>query len=108
MKKVEFFTKNDCYNPDSRCPFIGLDKANRLLAERGKVVRGDEDSGWTHENHLDEWDNTHEALLINITPIEQDSAEKVLRDFMTKCRGLEMKSNSFTTLDLSYLYERAK
>jgi len=63
--------------------YISLDKANRLLRERGRVVR-------TNPKYISpgHWapifsdGDTHQALLINIEPIEKDSAEKILDDLI--------------------------
>lgn len=87
--------------------YISPDKANRLIKERGKVVygRGREEHAWTDEQA--NFDKV-KALLINIEPIETDSAEKILKDFKEKCDKLEFQPNSFTRLDLSDLYNRAR
>ena len=61
-------------------PMISIDKANRLLRERGMkvqcVFRENEDSWYASNGCLDK---THTALLICIEPIEKDSAEKLIR-----------------------------
>lgn len=109
-----FFTEADCdeytFGPGgySGPPCISLNKANGLLSQRGKVVYTFEDSEYlvAHKNWRKE--DTHTALLINIQPIEQDSAEKLVKDFISECEKLEIRPNSFTTMDLSDLYERAK
>lgn len=121
----EFFTEADCdrlaeHIPNEDCwiqklnadfehaagirsfdRVISIEKANRLLAERGKVVRGDEENGWVQENHWGEWDNDYSALIINIQPIEaEDSAEDILRDFVIRYANLKPE-------DLADLFERA-
>lgn len=98
-----FFTEADCdikydtewilaCNPPRRKIITGLsiNEANRLLQERGILAYGTKDSlglisvSQAHGGHgagPSEY-QTHQALLINIEPIEQDSAEKVLREFI--------------------------
>lgn len=69
---------------------ISLSKANRLLRERGQVVTGyfetmksfgAEFSNWTTEASGDKRDS-HRALLICVEPLEQDSADKFVKDFV--------------------------
>lgn len=119
-----FFTEADCdvradlyYNIDFRekagrtqTTCISLDTANRLLEERGKVVYASGDEKYWQDKkdaHLRIRvnqdgllvDSTHQALLINIEPIEQDSAEKILRDWVDECKKYQVSSE---------LIERAK
>ncbi len=62
--------------------FISIDKANLLLRERGVVVVSDDPRfKWTPDQKLSS--KTHVALLINITPIEEeDTAEGLLREII--------------------------
>lgn len=88
---------------------ISLDKANRLLSERGRVVTGHNYEGnaswWTGTDAM-LCKHTHQALLINIEPIEQDSAEKLLKDLIVK---YEIAHNvPGTGLGYNKFYERAK
>lgn len=91
---LAFFTEADC---EFNIPEYGISlaKANALIAERSIRVLchklGDSGfvdehrAGWTaHEPGMwpDESRNTHQALLIAISPIAQDSAEKVLADLL--------------------------
>lgn len=89
-----FFKPEDCnitsyqkfvsMHPQSKvtADCITLDKANRLLREKGTVVTGgcayDDNYYWTNKRaDVD----THTALLINIQPIEvADTAEKIAND----------------------------
>lgn len=93
MERGKFFTEADCnlfyptHNPAERGPPRGItiERANALLSERGKVVYTENTEGFYGEgiHH----DSTHTALLINVQPIECDSAEKVLQevlDYFTK------------------------
>lgn len=66
-------------------------KANCLLRERGVLVTGSArgllgtttiTKPFSDNTGLSD---THQALLINIEPIERDSAEKVLAEFVACC-----------------------
>ena len=82
--------------------YISFDKANRLLRERGKVVR-------TNPKYMSAYHwapifsdgDTHQALLVCIEPIEQDSAEKIFEDLA--------KASLFITVPrMEEFIERAK
>lgn len=89
----DFFKPEDfaCTKPDwFGRDFAGL--ANRILAERGTVVYGrvDGDFGWfdterKYGHHLNSSPimASNTALLVNIQPIEQDSADKIIRDLVS-------------------------
>jgi hypothetical protein len=71
-------------------PAITIAHANRLLKERGTVVYGyviDSAGGigaWLDEKQEH---STHQAIVINVTPIEKDTAESLLRslvDYITR------------------------
>lgn len=98
---MKFFKLEDCelrviryenvtFNSDHN--LISLDKANALLAERGKVVYGAHGPKGDASD-IAEWDiggvycdnfkHTHRALLINIEPLEaEDSAESLLKEYL--------------------------
>lgn len=111
-----FFTEADCDISD----FLGIDglshnggislaKANFLLEERGEIVSCRfNDLGLIQAHQPSDSSPYYNALLINLTEIEQDSAEKVLEDFIEKCQGVVYEKNSFTRLELGELYDRAK
>lgn len=74
------------------CLAISIEKANRLIRERGKVVYGCErkpgemNREWLRpvtENNVP-IGSSHTAILLNIEPVEQDSAEKFVADFYEK------------------------
>lgn len=105
-----FFTKADCEIPvleygDKRpWQWIHIDKANRLLSERGKVVYGpfkaeqafsgpEMTGGWFPQYHL-RTNSSDKALLINIEPIEQDSAEKILKVLVEEYPGHELSNRA--------------
>lgn len=113
-----FFTELDCdyylhmNDPAVRgtpCA-ISLDKANRLLSERGKVIY--KQPGWCghswQENLHDAGNRTHTALLINIEPIEQDSAEKVLRDLIAIDDKFLMGHIPPSNIELPAIIDRAR
>lgn len=86
----DFFTEADCDCCYPRASCISLTKANVLFNEwlsRGTAVYGKmhaEDYGLFSTSKNDPnwgYTDTHTALLINIEPIEQDSAEKFVKDF---------------------------
>lgn len=91
------------------------DKANRLLKERGTVVYGricsGRDDGW-FENNLATTlngfkEHTHQALLINIQPIEkEDTAEGLLKELLES--KLPRKALVVCDDNLNAWYERAK
>lgn len=101
--KCEFFSESDCsksisywqqgskltINLPLDAHYISLKDANRLLAERGIPVVGqikNIDGGLTKRKYwcatqIQNTGETHQALLINITPIEKpDTAEKIVSD----------------------------
>lgn len=62
-------------------PFIMLEKANRLLRERGKVVW--QSKGFEFWGDIEVLNDPVKALLINIEPVTPpDSAEKILKDLV--------------------------
>jgi hypothetical protein len=81
----EFFKESDCdvcslpamvgNKLQGSIAAISLDKANRLLKERGTVVWGWDEDGikkqFTSSNDGDPALGTHTALLINVQPIEK-------------------------------------
>jgi hypothetical protein len=109
----EFFTDADI-EFISKSAYISIDKANRLLRERATVVYGGKDclgGEWSFVSH-NSGESTHTALLIQITPIKQDSAESLLREL---CELAKDKREVFTfepleikVKDLQTLIERAK
>lgn len=90
---------------ESNIPMISIAEANRLLRERGKIVKGlDADAfGWSFQQ-IWPGQHTHQALLINIQPVENDSYEKFVRDFLGTY-GMCSKENYGHTGEL---VERAK
>ncbi len=74
------------------CDCISIAKANRIFEEwlkRGTVVYGMIEqrygkSDWICFSHnpVPTKGDTHKAILVNIEPLEVDSAEKVLADFV--------------------------
>lgn len=85
-----FFTEDDRDVSGRDAMFfksITINKANRLLSERGKVVYSDHlEETWGEDKDRNGFDKNH-ALLINVQPIkpqqiEQDSAEKVLKEMV--------------------------
>lgn len=93
-----FFKESDCdgrgtCTPDTleqitgirtHGPMISLERANRLLRERGTVVYGVvyRDTKLEDFSSLNISSDTHTALLINITAIELDSAESLLAEII--------------------------
>jgi hypothetical protein len=83
-----FFTEDDCdvnvvgHPGRKRC--ISMDKANRLLEERGLIVYAlRANDFWSAEKPCTSWINIDRAILINIEPIEEpDSKDKILADLM--------------------------
>lgn len=69
------------FDRHSNYPRYACEIANRLIRERGKVVRSRGGELWdalvVYPEHI------HTAILLNIEPIEQDSAEKILRDMIS-------------------------
>lgn len=71
---------------------ISLDKANRLLSERGKVVTGSiSNEPLGRGLHVTQpfgevtgSQDTHRALLICVEEIEQDTAEKIVADLIER------------------------
>lgn len=108
------FTGSSIISGESYCnrPMIAVDRANRLLRERGTVVYGILDIAgdiWT--NRLNGIPPaaapTHSALLVNIQPIqkeEPDTAISLLKEFLDiSWVGPTEKAN-----DVKNLFERAK
>lgn len=64
-----------------------VEPINKMLSEgvevTGCVPPGEKETLWSHKGISKD---THKALLINIQPIEKDTPEKVLRDWL-KCSG---------------------
>lgn len=89
---MNFFIQTDAIyvslGPDSPESglYISLDKANRLLRERGAPIECVKSSlgGW-YGSTYGCMEKSHTALLICIEPIPQpDTAEKILKDFMSQ------------------------
>lgn len=102
----DFFTEADSDNPWSQNKgWINVEKANRLLRERSKVVYGSPDVGWMVCKPIkgsdDDW-HTHQALIFSIEPLEQDSAEKFLREW------IEHAENMVPQLTQTPFIQRAK
>lgn len=99
-------------------PMITIAKANALLdkhLEGLPVLEGNvEFDCWASEmdKHPEaHMSATHTCKAWGITPIQPekvDSANELLKDFVQKCEGIKYEPNSFTRLDLSELYDRAK
>lgn len=51
---------------------------------------------------------THNCLAVGIQPIRKDTAEQILKDFVSACEKIECKPNEYSRLDLSKLYDRAR
>lgn len=84
--KVNFFKPEDFASRDN-CPENLAEHANALLKGRGVVVWGQPASkGWVFsEGNKDNEYSTHQALLINIHPIEkEETAESLLREACEK------------------------
>lgn len=110
----DFFKESDCeplvfrqngnsftLNLPKPNSYISLEKANRLLHERGKVVRSRGGELWDALVVYPE--HTQQALLINVEAIEdEDSAESLLRDLITE---MDKWNSAFCG---SPLYTRAK
>lgn len=91
---MNFFSKSDCDLPpnikfeDQSCyakwfpgeKYISLNKANRLIQERAKVVFAVPGDRWGES--YDPTYDTHQALLICVEEIFKDSAEKILKTLM--------------------------
>lgn len=123
MKKP-FFTEADCdlgqqyftFNGASRIGAgLSLKKANHLFDEwlaKGKVVWCSLDvikgtplaEVWYGDNPRS---HTHIAILVNIQPIEQDSAEKVLKDWCDKYQEHTIP-NSEVIYSMRSIFDRAK
>lgn len=107
--KNKFFTEADC---DMNRLSIGrtegsisIDKANRLLSERGKVVKSyGEFNEWYANGASGLLDNTHQALIISIEPIEQDSAEKILQLIVSN----SFRNEAYAVMVPGEIIERAK
>lgn len=68
-------------------PMITIEKANRLLEERGQIVFNNHGStDWQKWNKYEFDDNDSlknlRGLLINIEPVNGDSAEAIVRDLL--------------------------
>lgn len=102
---MKFFTEADC-DPQCYKPYISLAKANQLYDEwlsKAKVVTAviekDKDIFWSD---ISADNDTHRALLINIEPLEKDSAESLLKEFADFFNKVESNSK------LEKLLDRAK
>jgi hypothetical protein len=79
----EFFKAED-FKHITLVPTAAAARANYLLAERGVVVRGivDERGYDAYSSYEHGPGDTHTALLINVQPIQKDSAESLLREIV--------------------------
>lgn len=85
--------------------YISIDKANRVLRERGTVVYGSNiGRHWTVSQSVVD---VNQALLINIEPIEKDSAEKILADWTAHLEKRKEAKDFFYNDELQFL-DRAK
>lgn len=89
----DFFKPDDC-DIHHTSLVITIDKANRLLRERGTPVVGGSGDGhpisWYTETRFD-FVRTHQAILINIEEIEQeDTAESLLQELLKIKHVLDM------------------
>jgi hypothetical protein len=75
---------------------------NKLLSN-GVKVTGVNDDGYYFDHHRSRGD-THKALLINVQPIYEESAEQVLEDIFT---SMDRESRGLSG-ELEELYLRAK
>lgn len=87
----DFFTAADCDQYTNCDAAITLPRANALIRERSTVVYGapDDMTGggtiWeTHQLEQDKLVDTHTARIICVEPIEQDSAEKLVREILER------------------------
>lgn len=92
----DFFTEKDFSNAVNmdiarayRGKYVSLENvlmiSNRLLRERGVIVKANfnwKDAEW-HPNYPGDA-ATHQALLICVEPIEKDSAESLLREYVER------------------------
>lgn len=91
--------------------FYPHDTIHRLLGEGVDVwahFETDKPKYWgPHENN--NFNDTHTGIVIGIRQIVQESEERrLLRELTLKCERQKVEPHSFTRLDLSDIYERAK
>lgn len=114
------FEESDCnmlsgnmLSGEVMCSSISLNKANKLLRDwfnKQTVMYGvypprsgyRYDNNWTSDKHEND---THTARLIAVRPIEKDSFEKVVRDYIG---GLDQQKNRHKNYDWSSLEKRAR
>lgn len=90
---MDFFKFEDA-DENNGMAWIKIATANRLLQERGTIVRRDHgfpNSWMDKHNRFFESGQTgsikEQALLINIEPLNKDSAEKILLDMIAADRN---------------------
>lgn len=87
MKSVDVFKPEDfTYGKAGNNATEFAERCNRLLAERAVKVygRGNEHKSFvTYPKSMLHWEPTHTALLLNIQPIIKDTAESLLRGFVS-------------------------
>lgn len=111
--KAELFKESDARAIDvNGCAWISIRVVNetfQAFLAKGRVVYGfDDDTGaWTFERGKTEDGDidTHQALLVNVEPIERDSAEKILRDLIETADSLPDKN---PLLSVRYYVDRAR
>lgn len=81
---AEVFTADDfCAHPEMMASArMTADTANRILAERGVRVYGDDSSDGLPWRKKALERHTHTALLVGVTPIAKDTAESLLREVL--------------------------
>lgn len=83
-----FFTEADADDTLHFCRVIRLAKANRLINGQSMTGWICKDANEVMTMHMAQpADATHTFQYFNIEPIEQDSAEKIVRDLAELCQG---------------------
>lgn len=102
------FEESDCnmLSGEVMCSSISLNKANILLRKwfevQTVVYNNHINNMWKTTEYINE---THTARLIAVRPIEKDSFEKVVRDYIG---GLDQQKNRHKNYDWSSLEKRAR
>lgn len=112
---MEFFNETDCDIEYRTFPDgvnekwnsgFSIAKANRILRECGCRMFGkDVSMGWTP---WQDPSDTMSALLLCVEPIEKDSAEKILRDFIHTGQTPNIWMREDLERTLKKLYDRAR